>query len=159
MSLDLTDKSTLVQVMAWCSQATSHYLSQCWPSFLSPYGVTRPHCVNNSGLKMCTGMCLETGACFLSLARSKLRLCSANHRAGYFSNLACDWLSIVWAYSEQETENGPGSFYQSHSNSSPRTIVLSAGCARNTHVYGRPASFVLMVNTTIASSPSFLRTS
>ena len=46
-------------------------------------------------------------ACFLSLARSKLRLCSANHRAGYFSNLACDWLSIVWAYSEQETENGP----------------------------------------------------
>ena len=44
---------------------------------------------------------------FLSLARSKLRLCLANHRAGYFSNLACDWLSIVWAYSEQETKNGP----------------------------------------------------
>ena len=40
---DLTDdKSTLVQVMAWCRQATSHYLSQCWPSFLSPYGITRP---------------------------------------------------------------------------------------------------------------------
>ena len=35
---------------------------------------------------------------FLSLAQSKLRLCSANHRAGYFSNLACDWLSIVWAF-------------------------------------------------------------
>ena len=51
----------------------------------------------------------ETWACFLSLARSKLRLSSANHRAGYFSNLACDWLSIVWAYSEQETENGPWS--------------------------------------------------
>ena len=32
MSLDLTiAKSTLVQVMAWCHQATSHYLSQCWP--------------------------------------------------------------------------------------------------------------------------------
>ena len=42
---------------------------------------------------------------FLSLARSKLRLCSANHRAGYFSNLDGDWRSIVWAYSEQETEN------------------------------------------------------
>ena len=25
------DKSTLVQVMAWCRQATSHYLSQCEP--------------------------------------------------------------------------------------------------------------------------------
>ena len=43
MWVDLTDdKSTLVQVMAWCRQAISHYLSQCWPSFLSPYGITRP---------------------------------------------------------------------------------------------------------------------
>ena len=44
---------------------------------------------------------------FLSFARSKLRLCSGNHRTGYFSNLACDWLSIVWDYSEQETKKGP----------------------------------------------------
>ena len=42
MSLDLTAyKSTFIQVMAWCRQATSHYLSQCWPRSLSPYGVTR----------------------------------------------------------------------------------------------------------------------
>ena len=32
--------------MAWCHQATSHYLSQCWPSSMSPYGVTRPQWVN-----------------------------------------------------------------------------------------------------------------
>ena len=48
-----------------------------------------------------------TWARFLSLAQSKLRLCSANHRPGYWSNLTCDWLSTAWAYSEQETENGP----------------------------------------------------
>ena len=49
MSLDLTDdKSTLVQVMAWCRQATSHYLSQCWPRSMSQYGVTRPQWVNSS---------------------------------------------------------------------------------------------------------------
>ena len=49
MSLDLTDeKSTLVQVMAWCHQATSHYLSQCWPRSLSPYGVTRPQWLKSS---------------------------------------------------------------------------------------------------------------
>ena len=30
------DKSTLVQVMAWCCQATSHYLSQCWSWSMSP---------------------------------------------------------------------------------------------------------------------------
>ena len=43
MSFDLTDDmSTLVQLMAWCRPATSHYLSQCWPRSLSSYGVTRP---------------------------------------------------------------------------------------------------------------------
>ena len=51
----------------------------------------------------------QSWACFRSLAWSKPRLCLANHRAGYFTNLVWDWLSIVWAYSEQETENGPRS--------------------------------------------------
>ena len=47
MSLDLTDDpSTLVQVMAWCCQATSHYLSQCWPRSQSPYGITTPQWAN-----------------------------------------------------------------------------------------------------------------
>ena len=51
MLLDLTgDKSTLVQVMAWCPQATNHYLSQCWPRFMSPYDVTRPQWVNKTQL-------------------------------------------------------------------------------------------------------------
>ena len=31
--------------MAWCRQAASHYLSQCCPRSLSPYGVTRPQWV------------------------------------------------------------------------------------------------------------------
>ena len=31
--------------MAWCHQATSHYLSQCWPRSMSPYGITRPQWV------------------------------------------------------------------------------------------------------------------
>ena len=46
MSMDLTDdKSTLVQVMAWCRQAPSHYLSQCWHRYMWPYDVTRPQWV------------------------------------------------------------------------------------------------------------------
>ena len=41
MSLDFTDdQSTLVQVIAWCHQATSHYLSQSWPRSLLPYYIT-----------------------------------------------------------------------------------------------------------------------
>ena len=40
------EKSTLVQVIAWCRQAKNHYLSQCWPRSMSPYGITRPQRVN-----------------------------------------------------------------------------------------------------------------
>ena len=28
--------------MAWCHQAPSHYMSQCWPRSMSPYGANRP---------------------------------------------------------------------------------------------------------------------
>ena len=49
MMQDLTDdESTLVQVMAWCHQATSHYLSQCWTRSMSPYGIIRPQWVKAS---------------------------------------------------------------------------------------------------------------
>ena len=47
MPLDLTDKSTLVQVMAWCRQATSHYLSQCRSRSMSPNGVNRPQWIES----------------------------------------------------------------------------------------------------------------
>ena len=47
MSLYLIDdKSTLVQVMACCLKATSHYPNQCWPRRVPPYVVTRPQWVN-----------------------------------------------------------------------------------------------------------------
>ena len=35
------DKSTLVQVMAWCCQATSHYLNQCWLGYMMLCSVNR----------------------------------------------------------------------------------------------------------------------
>ena len=58
MPLDLTDdKSTLAQVMAWCHQATSHYLSQCWPRSMLPNGVTRPQWINDKILLMVCGQC------------------------------------------------------------------------------------------------------
>ena len=42
MLLALVDfKSTLLAwVVVWSSQATSHYLSECWPSSVAPYGIT-----------------------------------------------------------------------------------------------------------------------
>ena len=38
----IDDISSLGQVMAWSSQTTSHYLNQCGPIYVSPYGITRP---------------------------------------------------------------------------------------------------------------------
>ena len=59
LSLDLTDdKSTLVQVMAWCCQATSHYLSQCWPISMMPYCITRAQWVKCE--KHCLFSCKES---------------------------------------------------------------------------------------------------
>ena len=35
------DMLKLIQVMAWCHQAASPYLSHCWPWSMWPYGTTR----------------------------------------------------------------------------------------------------------------------
>ena len=43
ISQNLTNEnSTLVDVIAYYRQATNHYLCQCWPRFMSPYGATEP---------------------------------------------------------------------------------------------------------------------
>ena len=48
---NLSDKPALVQVMTWCYQATSHYLSQCWPSIMSPCNATRPQWINGTSIR------------------------------------------------------------------------------------------------------------
>ena len=53
------DYSTLVQAMAWCREATSHYLNQCWPKSLSSYGVTRPQWVKTCGHVHAVAQCLS----------------------------------------------------------------------------------------------------
>ena len=48
MIQDLTDdKSALVPGMAWCRQAASHYLNQCWSRSMSTYVVRRLQLVKN----------------------------------------------------------------------------------------------------------------
>ena len=61
LSQDLTDdKSTLALIMAWCRQATSHYLSQRWLRSTSPYGVTRPQWVKRATIKTMKLTSLQT---------------------------------------------------------------------------------------------------
>ena len=71
-SQDLTDdKLTLVQVMAWCHHTTSHYLSQCWPSSLSPYGVTRPQWVKGLNIMFSTVYTSVSILCIILLISCK----------------------------------------------------------------------------------------
>ena len=48
--------------MVWCRQAINHYLSQCWLSFMSPYGVTRPQlrCMSPYGVTELNVSCFPT---------------------------------------------------------------------------------------------------
>ena len=88
MSLDFTDnKSTLVQVMAWCRQATSHYLNQCWPRSLSAYGVTRPQWVKGH-----VGPDRHMHMRWCNLPRSDSRLPPSQWEMLLQSNAFSDWL-------------------------------------------------------------------
>ena len=85
------DKSTLVQVMACCRQATSHYLSLCWPRSLSPHGVTRPQWVKITGharldLYFCTYMHIDGSIqdCSISIANALEILQSCSKPSIYF---------------------------------------------------------------------------
>ena len=49
----------------------------------------------------------DRGPFFCLLLRGEPGLCSADHGAGYFSNLACGWLGIDWSCPGWETENEP----------------------------------------------------
>ena len=83
MPQDLTDdKSTLVKVMAWCRQATSHYLSQCWPRSLSPNGVTRPQLVNS----------LVPGRCRNNVKNIIFKLLMQNSTLGTQCEIALMWM-------------------------------------------------------------------
>ena len=90
LSLDLTDdKSTLIQVMAWCRQATSHYLSQCWPRYLSPYGVTRPQWVNTVQYNQFSPKCTPEFSCRARYEESLVSLWAENLTKGLNLLLHC----------------------------------------------------------------------
>ena len=85
MSLDITDdESTLVVVMAWCRQATSHYLSQCWPSSMSPNGVTRSQWVK---ILMRVWYC-----CFLWVHKVDSRFAPSQWETALLCNDVSHWL-------------------------------------------------------------------
>ena len=107
LPLDLTDdKSKLVQVMTWCRQATSHYLSQCWPRSMSPYSVIRPKWVNKYIL-LIFPFCLllhwshecssgdQTSKCLINPLRAKFFRGNINIYSHFVSFLHIDMTQVV----------------------------------------------------------------
>ena len=45
-------------VMAWCHQATSYYLSLCWPRSILPYGIARPQWMSQANLIVRITLCM-----------------------------------------------------------------------------------------------------
>ena len=95
------DKSTLVQVMAWCRQVPSHYLGQCWLSSLSPYGVVRPQWVNHQwhstewyAIKILSSVkiCFRSGKCVFKLSGPQ---CHNTPRQSYIPFIS--WVHLCWA--------------------------------------------------------------
>ena len=43
----INEKLALDEMIAWCHQATSHYMSQCWPRSMLPYGITNTQWVTS----------------------------------------------------------------------------------------------------------------
>ena len=85
MPHDLTDdKSTSVQIMAWCRQATSHYLNQCWPRSPTPYGITRPQWVNS----LAPGKCGRVFECII------FKFIIQNSRLGTHCETALRWMPL-----------------------------------------------------------------
>ena len=96
------DKSTLVQVMAGCRQATSHYLSQCWPWSMSPNCATRPQWVNSCflqileisvllPLRLCSLWCVQITGSMRTCGGCRIRLF-----AHYTSRLSSLWGIVDW---------------------------------------------------------------
>ena len=88
----IDDKPTLVQVMAWCHQATSHYLSQCRPRSMSPYGVTRPQWV-----KIRVPMIISSHVCLVSLKITPLqvKMMACNNDNCCSINSALTWQQYI----------------------------------------------------------------
>ena len=91
MPWDLTDyESTLVQVMAWCRQATSHYLSQGWPRSVSPYDVTRAQWVN---IALGSDVEKNHANALIYASRAHMFFFSALNIASAF---LCFWQPCIW---------------------------------------------------------------
>ena len=70
---------TLVMIMAWCHQAISHYLNQCWP--MVSLGHSKLMINRTFYIWLISNWCLSEGHCYLTccLFCKYLKILSAKH--------------------------------------------------------------------------------
>ena len=87
-----------------CHQARSHYLNQCWPRSMSPYGITRPQWVKEAIFSWNIKPCPHTWAVMVCCKSTLLILTSLLSyliTPAYFSNfnittLQLPYVKIIW---------------------------------------------------------------
>ena len=57
------EKSTLIQVMNWCCQATRHHTNKCHLSSMSPYGITKGQWVDMHSYNVFYIMVIQCALC------------------------------------------------------------------------------------------------
>ena len=120
MPLDFTDdQSTLVQVMAWCRQATSHYLSQCWPRSLSPFGITRSQWIDI--------LCIYCHICSYMQNQSILLISNC------MVNCMKKWLPVCRWHFESNFFKWK---FRDHSVSGPSQWMMALQCVTDSHWLG-----------------------
>ena len=82
--------------MAWCRQASSHYLNPCWPRTLPPYGITRPYWVSLQGAHKRHYTACQWG-CYMGwllciITRADSRLAPSQWETLLQSNALSHWL-------------------------------------------------------------------
>ena len=70
--VSLSFRTHLCVLAIWCHQARSHYLKQCWPRFMSPYGVTSPQWVNIESFSLFLLRKHRISSCFLSVLNTEI---------------------------------------------------------------------------------------
>ena len=74
--------------MAWCCQATSHCLNQCWPRSMLPYGVTWPQWVNKPLFRIMVYY-------YKKKKKNRIKQDNGNYRND-------DWVKIMWLVTRSE---------------------------------------------------------
>ena len=89
------ESSTLAQVIAWCRQATSHYMSQSWPICKLLYDVSRPHWVKLLGIHIRFIKDKKLFECKLYIAECMYQYMSVHFKSCWTYILRCCWISSL----------------------------------------------------------------